>query len=56
MEGKLQAYDLFELGHLKLSLYFLLLQPWKQHMVQALPIDNSYNYDSMQTLVHREGH
>ena len=33
-----------------------LLQPWSQHMVQALPMDKSYKYNSMQTLVYRDCH
>ena len=35
---------------------FFLLQPWSQHMVQALPMDNSYTYNLMQTLVYRDFH
>jgi hypothetical protein len=42
--------------HLISFINFFLLQPWSQHMVQELPMDNSYKYNSMQTLVHRDCH
>jgi hypothetical protein len=35
---------------------FIFLQPWNQHMAQALSMDNSYKYNSMQTLVYRDCH
>ena len=31
-------------------------KPWSQHMVQALPMDNSYKYNLIQALVHRDCH
>ena len=42
--------------HLITFINFFLLQPWSQQMVQALPMDNTYKYNSMQTLVHRDCH
>ena len=42
--------------HLISFINFFLLQPWSQQMVQELPMDNSYKYNSMQTLVHRDCH
>jgi hypothetical protein len=37
-------------------LYFHLINPWNQHMAQALSTDKSYKYNLMQTLVHRDCH
>jgi hypothetical protein len=32
------------------------LQPWNQHLVQALSMDKTYKRNSMQPLVHRDCH
>ena len=49
--------SLFEhLGHHLILFTFFFSKPWSQHMVQALPMDNSYKYNLIQALVHRDCH
>jgi hypothetical protein len=44
----------YHFGHHIILFISIFIQPWNQQMVQALSMDKSYKYNSMQSLVHRD--